>query len=148
MSLESGKYSRNVKIQWNPSYSGTVTTKPALQDLCAGGALQRTVCPDLGNGFLHLYRNLSDCAVTLIVMNHPLVGMCWSFCTQVPLIPFLGGPPLPIVVIQLLSVCPLQSISIVDKVDFSKLQIWITPLPDETFKWLSIHPKMKSIFLL
>lgn len=36
------------------------------------------------------------------VMIHPLVEMLWSFCIHVPLTPFLGVPPLPIAVIQLL----------------------------------------------
>lgn len=57
MSVESGKCSRNVEIQWNP-YSWTVTLKPALQDLCPGGVLQGTVCPDLGNEFFHCHRKL------------------------------------------------------------------------------------------
>lgn len=34
----------------------------------------------------------------------PRVEICWSYCTPVPLLPFLGGPFLPTVAIQLLSV--------------------------------------------
>lgn len=34
----------------------------------------------------------------------PRVEICWSYCTPVPLLPFPGGPFLPTIAIQLLSV--------------------------------------------